>query len=254
MDETLMDSATPLEDMARTLKDLYRSNPKEAGTAIEEYLQSSLRGLPPPERLHVVKNLRDSFVVTKAPPAPSEQANPNERLTELVQRVLGQEAVSSGLSTSESLEALAQSLNSVFDRLNEMVAVIQETLVGRRMELATIRQVIRSDLTGSGHAESIHDYLDHIKEAFLMASRAYTLAARTEIEKILQELDPEQISQSAGQGLKFGFMRKGEVFDVYQEKFGQFKRWFESERFSEDFAREFEKICRKLYAERGGAS
>jgi hypothetical protein len=253
MDETLMDSAPPLEDMARTLRALYRSNPMEAGTAIEEYLLASLKGLPPTEQLHVVKTLRDSFVA-KAPPTPSERANPNERLTELVQRVLGQEAVSSGLSTSESLEALAESLNSVFDRLNEMVAVIQGTLVGRPMELATIRQVIRSDLAGSEHAESIHDYLNHIKEAFLMASRAYTLAARLEIEKILHELDPEQISQSAGQGLKFGFMRKGEVFDVYQEKFGQFKRWFESGRFSEDFAREFEKICRKLYAERGGAS
>lgn len=248
-----MHPVPPLEDLARTLRTLYRSNPAEAASAIEEYLHSSLDGLDPDQRIRMVRRLQDTLE-PKVEAAPLEDSQPSERLSELVLQILGRDALGSARSRSESLEAVADALNSVFDHLNELVLVIRGTLLGRSKELETIRQVIRSDIEGEGKSESIQAYLDHIKEAFLIASQAYTLAARTEIEKILRELDPEHLSQSANQGLKFGFMRKGEVFEMYQEKFNQFRHWFESDRFSEDFAREFEKTCRKLYAERGGAS
>jgi hypothetical protein len=248
-----MNSVPPLQDLARTLRVLYRSNPVEAPSVIEDYLQSSLGDLDPNEMIRTVSSLRDRFL-PQAVRGPLEPAKPDERLAELIWRILGENALSTARSRSESLEALADALNSVFDHLNQLVVTIQSTLLGRSMELETIRQVIRSDIEGGGRSESIQAYLDHIKEAFLIASRAYTVAARKEIEKILHQLDPEQLSQSANQGLKFGFMRKGEVFEIYQEKFNQFRRWFQSERFSEDFAREFEKTCRKIYAERGGAT
>lgn len=248
-----MNSAPPLQDLARTLRVLYRSNPVEAPSVIEDYLQSSLKDLDPVQKLQTVSSLRDHFLPRTAT-GPVEHAEPDERLLELVWRILGEDALPRARSRSESLEALADALNSVFDHLNQLVVTIQSNLLGRSMELETIRQVIRSDIEGKGKSESIQAYLDHVKEAFLIASRAYTMAARKEIEKILHELDPEQLSQSANQGLKFGFMRKGEVFEIYQEKFNQFRRWFQSERFSEEFAREFEKTCRKLYAERGGGS
>jgi hypothetical protein len=225
----------------------------EASSVIEDYLQSSLKDLEPDRKFEIVSRLRDCLVPSTRADSHGEPQS-DERLTRLVWRILGEDALPTARSRSESLEALADALNSVFDHLNQLVVTIHSTLLGRSMELETIRQVIRSDIEGMGQSESIQAYLDHVKEAFLIASRAYTLAARKEIEKILHELDPEQLSQAANQGLKFGFLRRGEVFEIYQEKFSQFRRWFQSERFSEDFAREFEKTCRRLYAERGGAS
>jgi hypothetical protein len=248
-----MNSAPPLEDLTRTLRVLYRANPSAASSVIEEYLQSSLKDLNADHRLHTVRVLLDRFSPRSETVEPVADERQDERLTELVWRVLGEKALPTVRSKSQSMEALADALNSVFDHLNQLVVAIQSTLLGRNVELETIRQVIRSDIEGEGRSESIQAYLDHIREAFLIASRAYTLAARREVEKILLELDPEHLSESSNQGLKFGFMRKGEAFELYQEKFNQFRRWFESDRFSKDFAREFEKICQKLYAERGGA-
>ena len=242
-----------LQDLARTLRSLYRSNPGEAPVAIEAYLRSSLKDLDPDQRNLTVRQLQEVF-------APSietgsiECSEPPGRLAELIWGILGQEARGSARSQSQSIEALADALNSVFDHLNELVALIHGNLLGRGMELETIRQVIRSDIAEGGESKSIRAYLDHIREAFLIASRAYTLTVRKVIEKILHELDPERLSQSAEQGLKFGFMRKGESFELYREKFSQFKRWYESERFTEDFTREFERTCQRLYSERGGAS
>ncbi|MCU0572164.1 MAG: hypothetical protein MUC41_04130 [Syntrophobacteraceae bacterium] len=242
-----------LEDLARVLRGLYRSNPGEAPVAIEAYLRSSLKDLEPDQRSRTVRRLQEVFT-PRIEAGTTECSEPPGRLAELVWGILGQEAPGTAQSQSESIEALADALNSVFDHLNELVALIHGNLLGRSMELETIRQVIRSDIAGGGESESIRAYLDHIREAFLIASRAYTLTVRKVIEKILHELDPDRLSQSTEQGLKFGFMRKGESFELYQEKFSQFKRWYESDRFSEDFTREFERTCQRLYSERGGAS
>jgi len=242
-----------LQDLARTLRSLYRSNPGEAPVAVEAYLRSALEDLDPDQRKSTVRRLQEVF--SRSMDAGSiECSGPPGRLDELIWGILGQETRGSAQSQSESIEALADALNSVFDHLNELVALIHGNLLGRTMELETIRQVIRSEIAGGGESESIRAYLDHIREAFLIASRAYTLTVRKVIEKILYELDPERLSHAAEQGIKFGFMRKGESFELYQEKFSQFRRWYESDRFTEDFTREFERTCQRLYSERGGAS
>lgn len=248
-----MTDAPSLENLAHTLRVLYRSNRDTAAEAIGEYLRSSLGGLDRDRRIRIVRQLQEHFLQRAEGKTGPECSESLGRLSELVWGILGRDAAI-GPSPSESIEALAEALNSVFDHLNELVALIQGTLFGRGMELETIRQAIRSDIARGRESDSIRAYLDHIREAFLIASRAYTLSVRKIIERILHELDPDRLSQSAEQGLKFGFMRKGESFELYREKYNQFKRWYESDRFSEDFTREFERTCQRLYSERGGAS
>ncbi len=243
-----------LEDMARTLRELYRANPGGAREAIEAYLRSSLKDMGGDRRKSFVRRLQAGFSPTAEPKGSAESTGAPGRLSELVWGILGEDAAPTGRSQVESIEALADALNSIFDHLNSLVALIHETLLGRTMELETIRQAIRSDIAGGRESESIRAYLDHIREAFLIASRAYMLTVRKVIERILNEFDPDRLAQSADQGLKFGFMRRGESFEIYREKYGQFKRWYESDRFSEDFTREFEGTCQRLYSERGGVS
>jgi hypothetical protein len=45
-------------------------------------------------------------------------------------------------------------------------------------------------------------------------------------------------------------MKKAEFFEAYREKFEKIKKWYESERFEEDFSREFERSCERLHLEK----
>jgi hypothetical protein len=52
--------------------------------------------------------------------------------------------------------------------------------------------------------------------------------------------------------LKFGPMKKAEMFDIYEQRYGKIQKWFSSGRFMEDFLREFEKNCQTQFGKKGG--
>jgi hypothetical protein len=78
----------------------------------------------------------------------------------------------------------------------------------------------------------------------LLAQQASKNAAYQMVGKILQELDPEKISQEAAGGLKFGPLRKAELYDIFEQEMKKCRQWYESGRFMKDLQREFEKNCR----------
>ena len=96
--------------------------------------------------------------------------------------------------------------------------------------------------------DSLQGYLDKIKEAFLIAHKASSAAAENTIGQVLNQLDPEQSTDIKESYLKFGPLRKAELFQAYQEKFKSCKDAFQSGRLKEQFLREFEKACQKLYS------
>ena len=63
----------------------------------------------------------------------------------------------------------------------------------------------------------------------------------------MTELDPDRIANSAERGLKFGPLRKAELFDIYVEKFRACRAYHQSGRLLADLTREFEKNCQKAY-------
>ncbi len=152
------------------------------------------------------------------------------------------------LDSKEVLNGLSQSLNTVFNSLNDLILVIQSTL-GRSSEVETIRSFIVSHL---GEGKQLEAYLNQIKEAFLVAHRAFEEATRVKFQQALEELDPNAIEASSEGGLKIGPLRRAEHFDIYKARFQRVSRWFNSERFSEELTREFEKICQRIYANKGG--
>ena len=124
------------------------------------------------------------------------------------------------------------------------MAVIDSTLLGKVRGEETIRQVIGFHLEGQDQTKSLESYLGQINKAFLQAQQASKNAAHQMTGKILQELDPEKISQEAGGRLKFGPLRKAELYDIYEQKIKNCRQWYESGRFMQDLQREFEKNCR----------
>jgi hypothetical protein len=263
--------------LADGLRSIMETNPPSFRNAAEDYLDREMRHLPMSQRLEALDNLMllfssdeserrspepspikdntPSFEEKAAPSLPKsregQQAEKEVLLdpgfAQLVSLMLGKKMAASDLSAAELSEKVAQAMNTVFDTLNQIVEMIQVNLLGRKAEQETIRQIIGSQI-GSGTADnSLQNYLDQIREAFLVAHKAFRISGIEVVRELLAELDPEKIAASSEGKLKFGPLRKAELFEVYKEKFEICKGWLESGRVLEGFLREFEKASQKLY-------
>ena len=163
--------------------------------------------------------------------------------------LLGREIVRSDVSSEEISERLVRSLNTVFDSLNRIVATIHAKLLGEERQEETIRQFIDSEIKGETGNKSLQGYLDQIQQAFLIAHQAFQTASETVIRQFLSELDPEKMMEAAEGRLKFGPLRKAELFELYREQYRRCNGFFESGRVTERLLREFEKTCQRLYQE-----
>jgi hypothetical protein len=241
-----MNTQTSLEKIVDELRGIYDPDVAGAASLIEVYLEERVRTFSPDEKLAFLEKLIARF--DKRLPARFEGTNLEpEVLSRLFSFLLGRKISQADLSSTELLERLAESLNTIFDTLNQLVGVINNTLLGERNGDETIRQVIGFHLEGESQAKSLEAYLGQIKKAFLIAQQAFKKAAHTKVAEILHELDPDRIKAAHTRGFKFGPLKKAELFAVYEERFSVLKKWFESERFTEDFLREFEKNSQKLY-------
>jgi len=247
-----MTKAIPIAEVAEEVRSIYRADPSRAETLIERHLQERLKDSGPAERKEFLARLTRAFA-GEGPAGEAAHALPPEVFARLFSLFLGERSGSIDLSSAELVDRLARSLNTVFEHLNEIVSVIHSTLLGRRSELETIRQIIGTNLQGEGGGTSLEGYLGQIREAFLTSHLAFQQTARTIVEKILRELDPEHLGDEDSGGLKFGPLRKAGLFDTYQEKFQKIRQWSNSGRFTEEILREFEKTCQNRYAAKGGS-
>ncbi len=238
-----------LDNLALKVKALSQSGAPDIENVIEAYLERELQGLPMAERLSLMERLAGRFSEAKPQPRQDFNLEPTET-ARLLSLFLGDRIAVSDLSSSEISEKLANSLNTVFDTLNQIVFVIQSTLLGRKPEIETIRHVIGSQIGGGGEEASLKEYLDQIQHAFLTAHKAFQEAARSLVGEVLSGLDPDALAKEMDSGLKFGPLRKAQLFESYVEKFQECRRWFDSDRFTENLLREFERNCQKTYQER----
>jgi hypothetical protein len=241
-------------ELVGDVRTCYRSDSARADFAIAHYLETRLAELSGEEKLVLLEQLRAAFE-----PSPAKRSHPESDghaagLADLLSLILGQRVAGPDLGSENLIERLAGALNSIFDQLNELVGIINTTFGQEPSATETIRHLIGADLGREKASESLGGYIGQIKEAFLIANRAFRVAATNEVGKILAELDPERLAGDAEKGLRFGFMRKGELVEAYREKYGQIRKWFEAEHFLEDFSREFERACQQLHSEKGRAT
>ena len=235
---------TGLEENVRAA---YRSDPAGAAVRIERIIDEKLAGASAEERIAAVREIRGRCGSLRRSAEPAPVGNIAKEWTRLAALLLGNRVDAESLPPAELSEKLAGSLNTVFDSLNAIVGGIDSTLLGKKEELETIRFIIGSDLGGRKASGSLQEYLDRIQEAFAVAHRAFQEAAEKKTGELLDELSPENVSSKAEGGLKFGPMRKAELWDIYEERFRTVKKALESGRLRESLLREFERCCQKLY-------
>jgi hypothetical protein len=244
--------AVRLDQLAAEVRAAYRRDPAMGKELIEDCLSRQLEEAPPDLRCELLAQLIRRFERPTVAAAPID-ANRQEALQRHLERLLGRGAASLDIGSEEFAEKLAKALNTVFDSLNAIIGTINATLLGSKPEMETIRHVIGSSMEGATGTQSIEVYLEQIQTAFLVAHAAFQDAARIKVRQFLAELDPERIGSEAEGGLKFGALRKAELFDIYKDKYRTCTGWLDSGRFTEELLREFERICQKLYtSEQGG--
>ncbi len=230
-----------LDSLLTEIKTLYRTNPSQAPQLIEFYLRERLKEFSPEERLKVVSQVLE---VLEGPPPREISGKEGEFLGRIYRQILGREAPSG--APEEVLEALARSLNALFDQLNDLVATMEKALFGGGEELLTIRGLIGESIVQGGE-QGLEAYLDRIKRAFLIAHQAFQEAALNKMRLAVEELDPAKLENAEGGGLKFGPLKKAELYEAFVKKFAQLRDWVDSGRFLEDLQREFERLCQQKY-------
>lgn len=221
------------EQLAREIEAIYRSEPSCSESRVEGYLEERLRGIPSSEALVLLERTATLFQT--------------ENVLKPLSMLLGNQVSPGDLSSPIVLERLMASLNTVFDSLNRIIRVINTTLLGKTTELETIRHLIGSNLEGETASCSLQGYLDQIQEAFMIAHQSFQKAAGIKAGEFLNELDPDRIASQVEGGLRFGPLRKAELFDTYKQKFQTCRTYFESGRFMDDLLREFERTCHRNY-------
>jgi hypothetical protein len=237
-----------MKQLAKDVHRLYASDTLRAERLIEDYLIHELADVSFEEKIQILEKLSNEFKPSETLLHQEMNIDP-EILSRIFSFLLGKKVTQADLCSAELLQRLAESLNTIFDMLNQLVSVINMTFLGQGGGIETIRQVIGFHLEGEGQSQSLESYLDQINKAFLIAQKAFKIAAEKKVKEILVELDPDKIADSLGKGFKFGKGRKAESFDAYTHKFNAFRDWFNSGRFMEELLREFENNCQRLFSQ-----
>ncbi len=241
-----MGSSISIEMLTPEIRTICQSDPLRAETLIEAYLGQVWKGSSTAEKITLLEELIRQFETISPRTRPDVDIESKE-FSRLFSLLFGERISVPDLSSAELMEKLAHSLNTIFDSLNQIIRVIHVTLLGQKPELETIRHIIGSQLEEETKTDSLQIYLAQIQEAFLIAHKAFQEASHAKIGEILRELGPERLESEPVGGLKFGPLRKAELFERYKERFQAFKNWFDSGRFDEELLREFEKTCQKRY-------
>ena len=231
------------EEIANELRRLYELNPENAEGLLESYLERVTGQFDDKERIKYLESIKGLFLKgARGDKGPSTSAVPFESIFR------GKDISMSQLAPDEYKRRLKESLDSLFEGINEIMLVIDTTLLGKGHETETIRHVLGSSLTDK-HV-SIEEYLKKIKLAFWVCHKAFQKAAYNMVEGILSEIRPENIEKELGQGLRFGPLKKAEFYDLFKEKYHDIQGWVESGRFHKELLREFERQCQKMFSEK----
>ncbi len=234
------------ERLEAKVRKIFQDHGEQSSLPMEDYLQTELASFDLPDKIKVLQKLIGGFDLSGPNPSHSSSISIDDHvLARVIKLLLGRDISPTDFNSDELLESLANSINTVFESLNQLISVINTTLVGNQDSDQTIRQVIGYHLEGSPNTRSLESYIGQIGDAFFQSQEASKKAAHTMVMEILEELSPERIKKEAGVS-KLTPLRKSRYYEVYEEKFENFENWFESGRFMESFLREFEKNCQKI--------
>ncbi len=234
-----MTDQTTIDQLVNEIRDIYVPDSDQTEKRIEQFLKKRLNNLSETQSLSVLKKLIAEFDSTYHDRTDNFTFDDNV-IPRIYKLLLGKDVSQSNLSSTELLQRLTESLNTIFGTLNELIRIMNITLYEKCQGKPGIQTIIESN------PESLESYLGQIKTAFKTLQAAFEKAAEVKIDEILKELDPEQISDTQGDWLKIAPLKKAKSYEIYEDKYRKVKNWFKSDKFIEDFRREFENSCQNL--------
>jgi GGDEF domain-containing protein len=243
----IVDRAASVEDLEIGVRELAAADRSCLAGKIERYLEESLETLPKEERVSVIEEVAQRFRAPGDEGGGGEGRLGADDFVRLASLLLGRRINTGDLTAEEVSEKLALSVNTVFDMLNRIIAIIQTTVAGQEGDQETIRIIIGSQIEGQTGEISLQNYLGKIEAAFLAAHKAAMAAAEQMADGLLAGLDPDEIALSAGPSMKLWPLSDGRLFGIYRDKYKAVREWRASGRLKEDFLREFEKAYQALY-------
>ena len=233
------------QSLKEQIKAIYADDAKE--NIIESHLEAVMANLDKDSRRDVLDRLIQDFEhdACAATNAQENMVIDDHVLARVIKLLLGRNVSQADMNSDELLESLAESINTVFEALNQLIGTINTTLMGKQDSDQTIRQVIGYHLEGAGHGRTLDSYIGQIGKAFFESQQASKRAAHAKVKEIIRELSPENIARDSGAS-RLSPMKKSKYYDEYVNKFEKIEQWFESGRFMESFLREFERNCQKI--------
>jgi hypothetical protein len=225
--------------LADDIRSVYVLDDHQVEKRIEQFLKERLENLSDSEGLTILKKLISEFGHTPYS-CIDDLILEDGIMSQICSLLLGKDVSRTNLSPTELLQRLTECLNTIFDSLDQLIKVINNTLFGEGLGKQGTRTII-------GYSpESLESHLGQINKAFSIAMRAFEKTVRIKVEQILQVMDPDQISAERKGWFKIPPFQKAEHYEIFEENHRKIKKWFESEKFMEDFRREFEKNCQIL--------
>lgn len=237
-DKTITDQIDIIQ-LANEIRSVYVLDANQTGNSIEHFLKERLKNLSDSECLAILKKLISEFWDTPHS-CIEDLILEDNTMSRIFSLLLGKDVSQTNLSSTELLQRLTECLNTIFDSLDQLIKVINKTLFGEALGKKGTRTII------GYNPESLEGHLGQINKAFAIAMRAFERTVRIKVEQILQTIDPDQISAEMDGLIKIAPFKKARCYDIFEEKHVEIKNWFKSEKFMEDFHREFEKNCRIL--------
>jgi isoleucyl-tRNA synthetase len=238
------------EHVIDKVRQIYHADPETAESSIEQYLVDALASFSANEQIKMVEKMAEFFKTSDVDETMEAEIE-DEVFSKVFLLLLGKKITYNDLSHRQTLNRLADSLNTIFNCMNQLVEVINQHLYRKYPGDETIRHVIGTEIIGEKNQEKpLETYLGQIKTAFLVAQEAFRKSVQMIMARVLDELNPENIAHESRGSFRLGPLRKAESFEIYENKFEQVKKWFNSNRFTEDFLREFEKACEKKMEEK----
>lgn len=229
--------------VSKSLRSLFAADPSTGKARIENYLRDvfSDASLTENDKAQLLKDLCDLFDDRESGTAAA--VPDQDAVSRFLHGLLGHEISMADVAYEDVLQRAAESFETIFNALNELVRVMNTTLLTGGGADGTIRKIISSHLEGADRLSAIETYIRQIQQTFLISHKAFGNAAVAVVKQMLKEFSPEAIASQTERGLKIGPLRKAELYDVFERKYAQCNEWVLSGRFAEALTREFEKQC-----------
>ncbi len=219
------------KEIAERIRRVYREGGNNASRRIEQEIATVLAQVPRKQQAAYVERLAGDYFPPEVPG--SEPVKIDAELFGRIIRLL----FGSGFSLEgDAPEALDEALPEKLDAVEKALDRLRRRAHDERADTLRVEGEIPTGDQGlsGGPGKGLAACLDEIDRDFQARGAASAETHRDRILQLLEELDPDRISEEAGGGI-LNPLRKTKAFELYENKYLKLKERFQSGKYPEGF-------------------